>query len=142
MKTVVPGTISIFRIGRDKAQVVVKDSQAGAVIVDFQMSMVDFGRAVTGEGDLPGEATCYVKELVDCIGKTREIKKVIIPNLGVPTGKLRLYIAPPDAIGKAVSQHEMDTDGKGEWEYDHDSATNPHNYIEGKGQEVIFRRWV
>lgn len=135
MKTVVPGTISIFRIGRDKAQVVVKDSQAGAVIVDFQMSMVDFGRAVTGEGDLPGEATCYVKELVDCIGKTREIKKVIIPVS-------RLYNASPHDIGKAVSRYETNADGNGEWEYDHESATNPHNYIEGKGQEVTFRRWV
>lgn len=138
MKTVVPGTISIFRIGRDKAQVVVKDSQAGAVIVDFQMSMIDFGRAVTGEGDLPGEATCYVKELVDCIGKTREIKKVVIPDVQITnTTRAALHTVSPHHIGKAVGPYEMDG-----WEYDHESATNPHNYVRGKGQEVTFRRWV
>lgn len=125
MTKILPAKLTISRFSgyKDGVSITIRDDKSHCVIVELELSVKDFGKAVLGLSEQPCEATWRVKNL----GRKYEHKTEIVPwdFLGSQTKE------------KALELFEVDG-----WSGRAEDLGNHHKSKGDNKYEVVFVRWV
>lgn len=127
------GSIDICRTSgdQDRINITLRDKLSGVEFIDLEMSVEDFGYAVTGLGCQ--DITIEVRGL-DRIGKRRETKTEIVPFERNITASEQGSLA---AANRALKPFEVDG-----WIGRREDLFNHHKSRGQNAQEIVFVRWV
>lgn len=112
-------------------QITIHDTKARVAFVSARLSFQELTRALIGEGSVPCR---FETHGLDLVGKTEEMKTVMVPLLFTRFGRAEFA----RAMREVVAQYEVDdwlADGYGLDDY------NPNQQAGGQ-YKVTFRKWV
>ncbi len=129
------GKISIHaEMGREERRVVIfiEDTLSTTEIIQVEMTMADFGNAITGHGHMPMK---FLLQDTSKVGKKHEVKTEKV------TFKYKNGDITKEEINKAIHKYEVDG-----WIGQVKDYGNHHNFVKSDKEKEIykigFRRWV
>lgn len=136
------GQVTISRVssamGDDYICLRIQDGKSGITFVNVNMSVENFGYAITGLGSI--ECNLEFNKL-DCVGMKRESKEISVPVIEVSTSDKSIKASLLEEMVTVASLAPFEVDG---WKARKGDFGNHHrfNRHSGESYRVVFERHV